>query len=252
MTCHIIAAELMISAGGCQDPIAWGWLKGFCVPQWQQSQKLHEHSWEVWSNFLFSADMTPSTIHLPILNLERLVKMSWLSCSPIQTGPLMNCNMNYIKCILAIRLTLVYDKTTCLLLTIHIRTDARSCVTCDRVLAELEKIDDDTDSFGVDFVKINDKRLAKQYGINKFPALTYFRYFLYLWILANELFVLNIRFLQGKGADHLRWRFDGRGRCAGLPHIAGGHGSARSHWGSERENSGQNHRRHRLRGRLVL
>lgn len=61
------------------------------------------------------------------------------------------------------------------LLSIPIRKDARSCVTCDRVLAELEKIDDDTDSFGVDFVKINDKRLAKQYGINKFPALTYFR-----------------------------------------------------------------------------
>lgn len=55
------------------------------------------------------------------------------------------------------------------------KIDARSCVTCDRVLAELEKIDDDTDSFGVDFVKINDKRLAKQYGINKFPSLTYFR-----------------------------------------------------------------------------
>ncbi|KAL3277968.1 hypothetical protein HHI36_013308 [Cryptolaemus montrouzieri] len=54
-------------------------------------------------------------------------------------------------------------------------TDARSCTTCDRVLEELEQIDDDTDSFGVDFVKINDKRLAKQYGISKFPALTYFR-----------------------------------------------------------------------------
>ncbi|XP_053665488.1 uncharacterized protein LOC128714637 [Anopheles marshallii] len=52
---------------------------------------------------------------------------------------------------------------------------ARSCTTCDTVLAELEHIDDDTDSFGVDFVKINDKRLAKQYGIAKFPALTYFR-----------------------------------------------------------------------------
>ncbi|XP_039953822.1 uncharacterized protein LOC126754841 isoform X8 [Bactrocera neohumeralis] len=52
---------------------------------------------------------------------------------------------------------------------------ARSCITCDKVLAELEKIDDDTDSFGVDFVKINDKRLAKQYGIKNFPALTYFR-----------------------------------------------------------------------------
>ncbi|XP_015185696.1 PREDICTED: uncharacterized protein LOC107071316 isoform X2 [Polistes dominula] len=52
---------------------------------------------------------------------------------------------------------------------------ARSCTTCDKVLAELEKIDDDTDHFGVDFVKINDKRVAKQYGIKNFPALTYFR-----------------------------------------------------------------------------
>ncbi|KAJ9596073.1 hypothetical protein L9F63_012741 [Diploptera punctata] len=52
---------------------------------------------------------------------------------------------------------------------------ARSCITCDKVLEELEKIDDDTDTFGVDFVKINDKRLAKHYGIKTFPALTYFR-----------------------------------------------------------------------------
>lgn len=72
-------------------------------------------------------------------------------------------------------------------------SDARSCITCDKVLAELEKIDDDTDTFGVDFVKINDKRLAKQYGIKNFPALTYFRekepiiyegeYFFFFWIL---------------------------------------------------------------------
>lgn len=58
---------------------------------------------------------------------------------------------------------------------IFIFTDTRSCVTCDKVLEELEKIDDDTDHFGVDFVKINDKRLAKHYGIKNFPALTYFR-----------------------------------------------------------------------------
>ena len=71
--------------------------------------------------------------------------------------------------------------------------DARSCVTCDTVLAELEKIDDDTDSFGVDFVKINDKRLAKQYGIKTFPALTYFRYdFLQLLIRTTFMCLLNI------------------------------------------------------------
>jgi len=55
------------------------------------------------------------------------------------------------------------------------RIDTRSCHTCDKVLEELENIDDDTDTFGVDFVKINDKRLAKHYGIKNFPALTYFR-----------------------------------------------------------------------------
>lgn len=57
----------------------------------------------------------------------------------------------------------------------HFYLDTRSCHTCDAVLNELENIDDDTDSFGVDFVKINDKRLAKHYGIKNFPALTYFR-----------------------------------------------------------------------------
>lgn len=53
------------------------------------------------------------------------------------------------------------------------------------MLAGLEQIDDDTDSFGVDFVKINDKRLAKQYGIKSFPALTYFRF---VWIWSLEKF----------------------------------------------------------------
>ncbi|XP_043240594.1 uncharacterized protein LOC122391084 isoform X5 [Amphibalanus amphitrite] len=52
----------------------------------------------------------------------------------------------------------------------------RRCkIDCDAVLTELETIDDDTDKFGVQFVKINDKKLAKKYGISEFPALTYFR-----------------------------------------------------------------------------
>lgn len=68
-----------------------------------------------------------------------------------------------------------YNRSLVLTRSASTISDARSCVTCDKVLAELEKIDDDTDSFGVDFVKINDKRLAKQYGIKNFPALTYFR-----------------------------------------------------------------------------
>ena len=52
---------------------------------------------------------------------------------------------------------------------------ARNCRLCDAVLEDLETIDDDAEKFSVDFVKINDKRLAKSYGIQNFPALTFFR-----------------------------------------------------------------------------
>ena len=52
---------------------------------------------------------------------------------------------------------------------------ARNCRLCDSVLEDLETIDDDAEKFSVYFVKINDKRLAKSYGIEKFPALTFFR-----------------------------------------------------------------------------
>ncbi|XP_063877627.1 uncharacterized protein LOC135109832 isoform X3 [Scylla paramamosain] len=51
----------------------------------------------------------------------------------------------------------------------------KSCKDCDKVLAELENIDDDTDRFGVHFVKIADKKYAKSYGVKTFPALSFFR-----------------------------------------------------------------------------
>ncbi|XP_042867144.1 uncharacterized protein LOC122249976 [Penaeus japonicus] len=51
----------------------------------------------------------------------------------------------------------------------------KSCKDCDKVLAELETIDDDTDRFGVQFVKVADKKLAKSYGVKTFPALSFFR-----------------------------------------------------------------------------
>ena len=55
-------------------------------------------------------------------------------------------------------------------------SDGRTCRNCDKALAKLENIDDDTDHFGVRFVKINDKKLSKAYNIKSFPALTYFRF----------------------------------------------------------------------------
>ncbi|KAK3864390.1 hypothetical protein Pcinc_029923 [Petrolisthes cinctipes] len=46
---------------------------------------------------------------------------------------------------------------------------------CQEVLTELEKIDDETDNLDITFVKIRDVRYAKKYGIQKLPALVYFR-----------------------------------------------------------------------------
>ena len=42
-------------------------------------------------------------------------------------------------------------------------------------MKQLETIDDDAEKFSVDFVKVIDKRLAKQYHIQTFPTLTMFR-----------------------------------------------------------------------------
>ena len=53
--------------------------------------------------------------------------------------------------------------------------DKRGCAACDKVLQELESIDDDTARFGVHLVKVADKKLARSYGVKIFPALTYFR-----------------------------------------------------------------------------
>lgn len=42
------------------------------------------------------------------------------------------------------------------------------------VLEELEKIDDDCDRHGIQFVKIDDDRAASEYGIDSVPAIVYF------------------------------------------------------------------------------
>nr|XP_037282150.1 uncharacterized protein LOC119175058 isoform X4 [Rhipicephalus microplus] len=49
------------------------------------------------------------------------------------------------------------------------------CEDCDKVLKELENIDDEADVFGIDFVKINDFEAAMQFGVSTFPTLVYFR-----------------------------------------------------------------------------
>lgn len=42
------------------------------------------------------------------------------------------------------------------------------------VLEELEKIDDDCDKHGIQFVKIDDDRASRVYGIDSVPAIVYF------------------------------------------------------------------------------
>lgn len=43
-----------------------------------------------------------------------------------------------------------------------------------QVLGELEKIDDDLDKHGIQFVKIDDPQAAKSFGIDDIPAIVYF------------------------------------------------------------------------------
>lgn len=42
------------------------------------------------------------------------------------------------------------------------------------VLGELEKIDDDCDRHGIQFVKIDDAKAAKAFGIDEIPSIVYF------------------------------------------------------------------------------
>ena len=43
------------------------------------------------------------------------------------------------------------------------------------ILEGLEKIDQETDNLDITFIKINDPRYARKYGVTKLPALVYFR-----------------------------------------------------------------------------
>ncbi|KAI4502300.1 hypothetical protein M0802_002212 [Mischocyttarus mexicanus] len=52
---------------------------------------------------------------------------------------------------------------------------SNDCKQCSRVLAEIEHIDDEADSAGIKFVKIDDKELAKHYGVFALPGILFFK-----------------------------------------------------------------------------
>lgn len=43
------------------------------------------------------------------------------------------------------------------------------------MLSEVEHIDDEADSAGINFVKIDDKKMAKEYGVFALPAILFFK-----------------------------------------------------------------------------
>lgn len=54
-------------------------------------------------------------------------------------------------------------------------SDSDDCKQCSRVLAEIEHIDDDADAANIDFVKIDDKKLAKEIGVFALPGIVFFK-----------------------------------------------------------------------------
>lgn len=53
--------------------------------------------------------------------------------------------------------------------------DSNDCKQCSRVLAEIEHIDDEADGAGINFVKIDDRQLSKEFGVFALPAILFFK-----------------------------------------------------------------------------
>ena len=54
-------------------------------------------------------------------------------------------------------------------------SDPEECPTCSAILIELERIDQETDNLDILFIRIDDSKYGKKWGVNEVPALVYFR-----------------------------------------------------------------------------
>lgn len=52
---------------------------------------------------------------------------------------------------------------------------SKSCKDCEAAIAGLESVDDITDKYNIEFVKINNKKYARSLGVRHFPAVTFFK-----------------------------------------------------------------------------
>ncbi|EAT37127.1 AAEL010839-PA [Aedes aegypti] len=73
---------------------------------------------------------------------------------------------------------------------------SEDCKQCPRVLAEIEHIDDEADGAGINFVKIDDKQMAKELGVYALPGIVFFKLsskdpVIYAGDLNNEDEILN-------------------------------------------------------------
>ena len=64
------------------------------------------------------------------------------------------------------------SKWTCC--DIWFSTDEQKGAESQRILAELEHVDDECDKKSINFVKIDDDNLVKEFGIEQLPSLVYF------------------------------------------------------------------------------
>lgn len=53
--------------------------------------------------------------------------------------------------------------------------DSSDCKQCPRVLIEVEHIDDEADAAGINFVKVDDKSMAKEFGVFALPGILFFK-----------------------------------------------------------------------------
>lgn len=74
--------------------------------------------------------------------------------------------------------------------------DSDDCKQCPRVLAEIEHIDDEADGAGINFVKIDDRQMAKEVGVFALPAIVFYKHHsrepvIYAGDLYDEEAILN-------------------------------------------------------------
>lgn len=74
--------------------------------------------------------------------------------------------------------------------------DRPQCKKSEKVLRELENIDDEADQLGIAFVKIADEELAEEYSLTSLPTLVYYRNS--IPVIYEGIMMTNLKFFHLK------------------------------------------------------